>query len=233
MLDAAVLARALRAGIRLRDKMVVLRLDPASLGDPERLEALAGDLALGRALGMRIVAVCDPGSGPGALDAQGPALRLVAALEKHGERGVPLSAASVVTVHRLPAAAVAASGGSVPGMIPVVNTIVLIHLSSLGYVPILLLPAADTAGEVAELAADAIAAAVAQFTGAALLVSLGDHPTATLTDPSAQAGAPNPPGPPTLVTSSATPGRLLLDILLNAPHPAPAQPVSPNLIAAR
>jgi hypothetical protein len=192
VLDAALLARALRAGIGLRDKVVVVQL--AAVDDPAQLEAIAGDLALARALGVRVITVGEPGSGPGPLDAQGPALRLVAALQRHGTTGVVLPAASLVTVH--------------PGM-PVVNAMVLVQLCSLGYVPILLLPVVDAAGVVVDLAPAALAAAVARFTAAALLVVMADVATAgTL------------PGPSIVTTRAATPGQLLADVLLHEPAPA-------------
>ena len=111
-----------------------------------------------------------------------------------------------------------------PALLPVVNPILLIHLCSLAYLPILLLPVADTAGEVVDIQASVIAAAVAQFMGAALLVSLGGAQPSPA--PPSEAAAPPPPGQPATVT--AAPGQLLLDVLLNAPPPAlaPAQGVS-------
>jgi len=209
--DPAVLARALRAGAQLRDKVVVVTVDPATLDDPQKVDPLAADLALARSLGIRMVTVCDPGAGPGPLDAQRPALRLVAALEKQGERGVALPAAGLVTVHRLPPTP------SVPAILPVVNPILLIHLCSLGYLPILLLPVADTAGQVVDTRAGVIAAAVAQFMAAPLLVSL-DAAAPGAAPPSPVSGPPSPGQP---VTITAAPGHLLLDVLLNAPPPAP------------
>ncbi len=227
-----MLARALRAGIQLRDKVVVLELAPAALDDPQQLEAIASDVALGRAIGMRMVAVCEPGAGSGPLDAQRPALRLAAALDKHGERGVPLPAAGVVTAHRLPPIAVTAGA---PAVIPVIRTIILIHLCTLGYVPILLLPVVDAAGEaipVADAGVGVIAAAVAQFMGAPLLVAVGGPGTtaeAQATPPPDAAAPPPPPsGQAIRVTTSAAPGQILLDILLHAPPLAPAPPVSPG-----
>ena len=194
VLDAAVLARALRAGIGLRDKVVVVQLAAAALADPAQLEAIAGNLALARALGVRLLVVGEPGPGPGPLDGPAPALRLVAALARHGATGVVLPAASLVTVH--------------PGM-PVVNAMVLVQLCSLGYVPILLLPVADAAGVVVDLAPAALAAAVARFTDAALLVVMGDAAPAGLL-----------PTPPTVTTRAAAPGQLLADVLLYEPAPA-------------
>ena len=217
MTDPAVLARAIRTGTRLREKLVVLEIDPAAAGDAAVLEAVAADLALARALGIRLVAACDPGSGPRPLDGLGPALRLVAALERKGERGVTLPAAGVVTVHRIPAAAVAAAPG-VPSMIPVVNAPVLIHLSALGYIPILVPPAVDGAGEgVTDLAAEALAGLVARFMSAAMLVLPSGRAAPSGDTPGL------PALPPVVVTGPAAPGTLIADILLNAPE-MPAAP---------
>jgi len=202
-----VLARALRTGIGLRDKVVVLQLEAAALVDPVRIEAIAADVALGRALGLRLIAVCEPGSGPGALDAQGPALRLIAALERHGATGVALPAAGLVTVH--------------PGL-PVVNAMVLVQLCSLGYVPILLLPVADAAGVLVDLAPAALAAAVARFTDAALLVLMGDG-----------CAPPGMPSPPVVSTQAASPGQLLADILLYDPATTGDTPRPPALAGSR
>lgn len=213
--DPAVLARALRAGAQLRDKVVVVTLDPTTLDDPQKVEPLAADLALARSLGIRMVTVCDPGTGPGPLDAQRPALRLVAALEKQGERGVALPAAGLVTVHRLPPTP------TTPAILPVVNPILLIHLCLLGYIPILLLPVADTAGQVVDTQAGVIAAAVAQFMAAPLLVSLGVTPSGAAPSSPGSGPSSGPPHPGQPVTITAEPGHLLLDILLNAPPTAP------------
>jgi len=208
MLDAAVLAQALRAGIRLRDKVVVLAVDGAEAADPAKIDAIAADLALARALGIKVVTVIDPGKGSGPLDAQRPALGLAAALDRCGERGVSLPATGIVTVHRIPPEALAAAPG-MPAMIPVVNTMVLIHLSTLGYVPIVLPPIADAAGEAVELGAAAIAVFIAQFMSAALLV---------LPEAAPLVGPADPPIPPIVVSGSASPGSLITSILLHAPE---------------
>ena len=168
-----MLARALRAAIGLRDKVVVVRLDAATLADPTGIEATAADLALGRALGVRMIAICE-GRAP---KPPGPALRLAAALERHGAMGVALPAEGIVTVHA--------------GM-PVVNAMVLVQLCSLGYVPVLYPPVADAAGVVVDLAPEALAAAVARFTDAARVIST-DAPGQLLADvllhdPAAPAG---------------------------------------------
>lgn len=187
VLDVAVLARALRTAIGLRDKVVVVRVDTAAVADPARLEPIAADLALARALGVRMIALVEPA--PDAPDTQGPALHLTAALGRHGTTGVAVPAASLVTVH--------------PGML-VVNAMVLVQLCSLGYVPTLFLPLVD-------LEPAALAAAVARFTDAALLVSLVPGPPA--------AGAL--PSPPVVTSHAGAPGQLLADVLLyNPAHPA-------------
>jgi hypothetical protein len=226
-LDVAVLARALRTGTRLRDKLVVLEIDPSAAGDPGRLDALdaiAADLSLARSFGIRLVTVCAPGTGPGPLGALGPALRLIAALERHGERGVSLPAAGLVTVHRIPAAALALAPGT-PPMIPVVSTTVLIHLSALGYVPILIPPIRDAAGEpVTDLEPGVIAGFIAQSMSAALLVlPVGHAPTPPAQDTGAEIRPGQPPLPPVVVTGPASPGTLIADILLHAPD-VPADP---------
>jgi hypothetical protein len=218
MLDSAAIAGALRAGIRLRDKVIVLSVDAAR--DPARIDAIAADLSLARSLGAQVLTVAAAGEGPLPLDAQGPALRLLAALERHGERGVALPAAGLVTVHRIP---LAAAAPGVPTMIPVVNTTVLIHLLALGYVPVLFAPAVDAEGGAVDLGAGMLATFVAQFMGAALLVL---SPDASVEAPAAGSGLP--PVPPIVVTDPASPGRLIADIL----HHAPNVPVAPAGVAA-
>ncbi len=223
MLDSAAIAGALRAGIRLRDKVIVLSVDAVGSvdvsRDPARIDVIASDLALARALGAKVLAVASAGEGPLPLDAQGPALRLIAALERHGGRGVALPAASLVTVHRIP---LAAASPGVPTMIPVVNTTVIIHLLALGYVPVIFAPAVDAQGGAVDLGSGTLAVFVAQFMDAALLLSLDGAPV----------GYPHGPGlrplPPIVVTDPASPGRLIADML----HHAPNAPVAPSGVAA-
>lgn len=222
MLDAAVLAQALRAGIRLRDQVVVLEVDPVAATDPARMETLAADLALARALGIQVITVCPVGAGSGPLDAHGPALRLGAALDRHGARSVLLPAAGMVTVHILPPEAVAAAPG-VPAMIPVINTVVLIHLSALGYIPILVPPVVDAAGQAVALGAGALAVFLAQFLSAALLVL----PVGSEAPVGAQPGLPALP--PVLTTGPASPGSLIAGILLHAPE-VPAGALAPHTL---
>jgi hypothetical protein len=219
MVEPAAIAEALRAGIRLRDKVIVLSVD--ALRDPARIDVIAADLALARALGAQVLVVASAGEGPRPLDAQGPGLRLLAALERQGERGVLLPAASLVTVHRIP---LAAATPGVPTMIPVVNIAVLVHLLALGYVPILFAPAVDAEGGAVDLGANMLAMFVAQFTSAALLLVSPDG-----APPEApEAGAGLPPTPPIVVTDLASPGRLIADML----HHAPNAPVAPAGAAA-
>ena len=220
MIDADVLARGLRAGVRLRDKMVVVEIDPAAAAEPAKLDALATDLALARALGLRIITVCTPGAGLGSLDALRPALHLTSALDRHQQRGISLPAAGVVTVHRIPQAALAAAPGT-PPMIPVVNIAILVHLVALGYVPILVPPVVDASGEPAtDVATGAVAEIVARFVGAALL--LVSPSGAQLPLFGEASGLPKLP--PVVVLGPSVPGALIADILLNAPE-APASPV--------
>lgn len=224
MLDAAVLAGGLRAAIRLREKTVVLAIDAAISSDPACTGALAADLALARALGLRPIVACEPGAGSGPLDAQGPALRLRAALDQHGERGALVPAAGLLTIHSIPLAQ-----PGVPSMIPVVDTTILIHLSALGYIPILLPPAADAEGQPADAGAGLLAVFIAQFMSAALLVI---PPAITPRDPAGiESGLPAVP--PIVPLSPPAPGSLIADILLNAPDlpAAPeALPASANMV---
>jgi hypothetical protein len=207
MMPAAAIAEALRAGIQLRDKVIVLSV--AVTCDPARIEIIAADLALARALGAQVLTVVAAGEGPLPLDAQGPALRLLAALERHGERGVALPAAGLVTVHRIP---LAAATPGVPTMIPVVNIAVLVHLLALGYVPVLFAPAVDAAGRAVDIDVGLLAVFVAQLMGAALLLLSPDDARVEAT----AAGAGLPPLPPIVVTDTASPGRLIADMLQHA-----------------
>ena len=218
MLDSAATAEALRAGIRLRDRVIVLSVDATR--DPARVDAIAADLALARALGAQVLTVVDAGDGPLRLDGQGPALRLLAALERHGERGVALPVAGLMTVHRIP---LAATVPGVPTMIPVVNTTVLLHLLALGYMPILFAPAVDATGGAIDLETAALAVFVAQSTSAALLLLPLDGAPADV--PAAGSG---PPTPPIVVTDPALPGRLIADML----HHMPNIPVAPAGVVA-
>ena len=213
MVDAGVLARALRAGSRLRDKVIVLDVDASITSEADKLELFAADLALARSSGIRAVCVVEPGSGAGPLDAQAPALSLVRALERYGERGLTIPASGLVTVHRVPPEAVAAAPGT-PAFIPVVVPTALLHLSTLGYVPVLLLPVADAAGAAIELDAVDVAAYVAHSLGAVLLVRTSPKAHAL------QAAAPSPSQPKSIVAAANEPGRLIADILLNAPESA-------------
>ena len=219
MLDSAAIAGALRAGIRLRDKVIVLAV--GATRDPARIDAIAADLALARALGAQVLTVAPAGEGPLPLDAQGPALRLIAALERHGERGVALPAAGLVTIHRVP---LAAATPGVPTMIPVVNTTVIVHLLALGYLPVLFAPAVDAEGGAVDLGAGALAVFLAQFMGAALLLLSLDG--APMDAPPAGVGLP--PIPPIVVTDPASPGRLIADML----HHTTQVPVAPTSVAA-
>ncbi len=209
MLNPNELVRALRACRGLHNKVVILALDPATTGDPVRLASLAAQVALLRAFGVLMITVCAPGAGTGPLDAQAPALRFVAALAAHDTTGVTLPATSVLKVHRLPPEAVAAmeaagSAGATPGLVPLPTPVILVHLCSLGYVPILLLPIADQDGEALALEAGVVATLVAGFMDTALLVLAHER--------RGDAG-----GPPVIVTDPAAPEHLLNDILLHAP----------------
>jgi hypothetical protein len=99
-------------------------------------------------------------------------------------------------------------------MIPVANTTILLHLLALGYVPVVFAPAVDAAGGAIDLETAALAAFVAQFIGAALLL-LSPGESAPATSPGL------PPVPPIVVTS---PGRLLMEMLQHAPNLPVAAP---------
>jgi hypothetical protein len=220
MQESSAITEALRAGARLRDKVIVLSVDAAR--DAAQIDAIAAELALARALGARVLAVAPAGEGPQPLDAQGPGLKLLAAIERHGERGVLLPATGLVTIHRIPAAAAASSPG-VPTMIPVANATILLHLLALGYVPVVYAPAVDATGAAVELATATLAAFVAQFTGAAmLLLSPGEAPPVAV---------PGLPPLSAIVVTPASPGRLIAEMLQHAPSLPVAAPAQTSVSA--
>jgi hypothetical protein len=228
MVESAALADAIRAGGRLRDKVIVVAVEASWDGD--RIDAVAADLAAARAFGAKVLAVAAVGPGPLPLDAQGPAVRLHAALARHEERGVLLPASGIVTVQRTPVAARAPATPAGPSTVPVVNDTLLIYLLALKYVPIVFAPAVDAAGAAVELAAGTLGAFVAHSTGAALLLVA---PASVSETSAAASGLPPlvalPPGGVAVATIVGTepsePGRLLADILRHAPS-IPAAPTA-------
>jgi hypothetical protein len=208
---------AIRAGARLRDRVIVVSIEAAA--DREHIDGIAADLALARAFGAKSLVVAPAGVGPGALDAQGPALSLHAALARHEERGVLLPASGLVTVDRAPAAGRASSTPAAPPMPPAVNGTLLIYLLALKYVPIVFGPAVDSAGTAVELGMGTLAAFVAQAAGAAMV----------LVAPSSVAEASGAAAnlPPIVPTEPSGPGRLMSDILRYAPNlPVVAAPAT-------
>jgi acetylglutamate kinase len=154
-LDPIGLRRALSSSIGGRGKVAVVHAGAQAFGGAEALDAVASDLALLRALGARLVVVC--ASGPGAFE-------LVAALARHGEKGVVLPAAGLVR---------AASATSLTA----VDSVLIIQLTSLAYIPIVSPPALDASGALVEVCPEALAAGIAMFTGAQRLVFAGASPS--------------------------------------------------------
>jgi hypothetical protein len=220
--ESTALMDTIRAGARLRDKVIIVSIEAS--WDRDSIDAAAADLALARAFGAKMLVVAAAGVGPAAIDAQGPALHLHAALAKHEERGVLLPATGLVTVQRLPAAGRAPG---TPSMIPIVNGTLLVYLLALKYVPLVFAPAVDAAGAAVEIGTGTLAAFVAQAAGAALVLVA---PSSVAEASQALREAPLAPGAaaglPPIVPTEPGPGRLISDILRAAPNlpvtPAPA-----------
>jgi acetylglutamate kinase len=206
----------------MRDKPVVIRLRPSALEQPERIETIAASLALLRALELRLIIVLgsdgngDP-DGEQASDRKGPwrpaaqaaAVRLVNAIARHGQKALALPAVGVLSVHKLAVPAPA------PMYVPVVEQVLLTQLCTLRYIPVLLLPVVDATGEAADLPADEIAAAVARFMEAALIIRVEDQ-VDKVEDRATPAAAPvaESAGRRTIVTTLAAPDELLAEMLL-------------------
>jgi acetylglutamate kinase len=201
-MDLAALSQALRAAVSLRDQVVVVRLDPAALETPEHLEGIARSLALLRALDLRVIVVS-------AIRAQAP--QLVAAISRHGQRALAVLTAGVITVHKLmvpaPDAGAPGSAAMVPMYIPVVDQALLVQLCSLRYIPLLMLPVVDEAGQPIDLSDDEVGAAVGKFLEARLVVFLHGAGSAPAAPPAAD-------GRPTMVLSAAEPEKLFAELLL-------------------
>jgi hypothetical protein len=211
-----MLSHALQTAVEMRDKFVVLQLEPGALLEPKWIETLATSLALLRRLDLRLIIVADEEAGGGLQAAlPGSAVRLQAAIGRQGQRAILLSAASLISVQKLMIAAPAAQNPDgtlqwtgtpnlVPKYIPVVDQVILSQLCSLRYIPILLLPLVDTAGERVDLPASEVLAEVGKFMDASLLVFVRPP------------GASAPPvvagGRRTIVTSAETQEGLFAEI---------------------
>ena len=213
------LRAALRALQALRDKTVVVAVGEAVLRDLPAARAVAEQVGLLRAGGVRPVLVCGAAGPEGPRDALALARTLVGALAAENERGLVLPALNVMSVHVLPATVAAplpAPSLALPDGrrgLPVVNPVSLVHLQALGYVPVLVPPVMDQDGTVVDAGARAVAAAVANALDAAALASLCPAAGAEGT----VAGLP--PRTAWIELAPAAAGELLAQLLV--PHPAP------------
>lgn len=210
MSDAAGLHHALRAAVTLRDKVVVLGFRAQAFAAPERVENLAVHLALLRALGLRLIVILNDAT-------PSPAVRLAAAIARQGQRPLLLPATGIIS------AAPPVAGAPVlspPVTLLTVDPVPLGQLTTIGYIPLLLLPVLDEAGAVVNLAADDVAAAVGLYLDAALLVFVRAHPSDSPPLPLFAAGRQ------TVVTSAESPAGILSDILLAGLPVSPAPETS-------
>jgi hypothetical protein len=152
-MELPALSQALLGTVALRDKVVVVRLEPAALASPEHVEGIGRTLALLRALDLRVIVVhaAPEGAHPGG------APQLIAAIGRHDQRALALLPHGVVRTLPL-----------VP--FPLVDQALLIQLCSLRYVPILMMPVLDDAARPVDLSADQVAAAIARFLDAVMVV---------------------------------------------------------------
>jgi len=161
-MELPALSQALLGTVALRDKVVVVRLEPAALASPEHVEGIGRTLALLRALDLRVIVVlaAPEGSHPGG------APQLIAAIGRHDQRALALLPHGVVRTLPL-----------VP--FPLVDQALLIQLCSLRYVPILMMPVLDDAASPVDLSADQVAAAIARFLDAVMVVHVhaGEAPS--------------------------------------------------------
>lgn len=190
-MDISALSQALLSSVALRDKVVVVRLDPT--GMEPHLQDVARGLAVLRAIDLRVVVV-HGARPPQKRAAKAPppppdlSAPLIAAIAQHEQRAVAVLPHGVVQV--LP---------MVP--FPLIDQALLIQLCSLRYIPIILLGA--------EHAADEVAAAMGKFLDAALVVHLQEG----------KAAAPPQPAegePRTIALSAAATDKLLAELLLKA-----------------
>jgi hypothetical protein len=215
------LRAALRALQALRDKTVVVAVGEEILRDPPAARAVAEQVGLLRAGGVRPVLVCGAAGPEGSRDALTLARTLVGALAAENERGLVLPALNVMSVHVLPAAVAAAAPLPAPSLVfadgrrglPVVNPVSLVHLQALGYVPVLVPPVMDQDGAVVDAGARAVAAAVANALDAAALASLCPASGAEGTVEGL------PPRTAWIELAPVAAGELLAQLLV--PHPAP------------
>lgn len=194
-MDISALSQALLSSVALRDKVVVVRLDPTGVED--HLEDIARSLALLRALDLRVIVIHGPRT-PQRRAAKQPPLtdvapQLIAAIARYEQRAVAVLPHGVIQV--LP---------MVP--FPLVDQALLIQLCSLRYIPVLMMSA--------DLAADQVAATVGKFLDAALVVHLQEGKGAASSPPRVE-GEPR-----TIHLSAASTDKLLAELLLKAADPA-------------
>jgi hypothetical protein len=209
MADAAALHHALRTAAELRDKVVVLRLEAGAMVDGQRLGELAAALSLLRQLGVRVLVVLGPFPGP--KDSQTQAVQLLGAIADKGQRALLLPSAGILTP------------SPQPGLPVQVEPVLLGQLASLGYIPLLLLPVLDRQGAAVPVPPDEVAAAVAAFTDAALLVFVRTRPPA-----GPVALPPIAAGRRTHETTVAALGELTASLLLANLPPPPAAAAAPQ-----
>jgi hypothetical protein len=161
----ATLSRALKAAVGLRDKVVVVRLDPRAKSPVQldEFEAMGEFLSLLRSLDVRVIVVFGAGSqGPTDAVADAPAdapalspaavTRLQAAVLRHGQKAVSLLSSGVISSPLL------------------IDQVLLTQLCMLRYIPILILPVLDGTGRTLHLSADEVGVAIGKYMDAALLV---------------------------------------------------------------
>lgn len=198
-------AYALRSGALLREKVIVLRLSGDTMNGPA-LIALAADMAVLRAIDVRLVVVSAP---PDA----GASVRLCARLGAQGVRAIAVQSSGLVTVTPLPHATADGSAGPLVPTVTSVDAVALLQLCTLQHVPIVLLPLLDVDGSVVPVPVDEVAQALARGMGAIATVHVGDPP-AVLTSPIAIAS------PAQRALHVATPAhRAVLSALLGAFEP--------------
>lgn len=146
----------------MRDKVVVIRLQPEALAPPESIEKMASQLTLLRALDLRlIIVVASDGDDSFSAATRAQLSALTLAISRQGQKAVPLQANSVIAVHKL------AIPDSAPKYLPVVDQVMLTQLCTLRYIPMLLMPITDADGAALPIPSDEIVAAVGKFMEAA------------------------------------------------------------------
>jgi hypothetical protein len=155
-MELPALSQALRSSVALRDKVLVVLLEPGALAVAEHVEGIAQTLALLRALDLRVIVVHASPAGEGAADATP---KLIGAIAQHEQRALCILPHGVVrTLPMLP--------------FPLIDQALLIQLCSLRYIPILMMPVVDEAAAPVDLSAEQVASAVAKFLEALLVVRI-------------------------------------------------------------